>query len=58
MGGVGYWCVKAKVISEQDTPLQQCRTTEDVMQKNLNNDCADFVQNNFLERLLYANIYG
>ena len=25
---------------------------------HVDDDCADFVQNNFLERLLYANIYG
>lgn len=57
-GGVGYWCVKAKVVKKTDTPLQQQRTMEDVMQKNAKNDCTDYKKSWLLERLLYANTYG
>ncbi len=57
-GGVGWRCVRAKVIKRRDTPLQRVETKEDVEQKNADNHCVYYVPSNFLERLLYANTNG
>lgn len=58
MGGVGYYCKKAKVTKVINTPIQKSIRRENIEDKNSNNDCIEYKRSNLLQKLAYANTFG